>query len=181
GRGLLFLPSLAEHHASGWRLRRSVRAGRVLLERNQLLRPGLEHGSDHAPGLLGLVGSDRQSGVPRENVEKQLRVRRQLRWFEMGLSGTSGPGRGPVPLSSRTTLSGSSPNRSTLGRACPWCSKGRWGTGRKRTATSFRSRHNALPVRSRKVVPAQRQLSSSRCISAKVSVRRSGSTPSSLV
>src|SRR5215475_6255833 len=95
-------PPWQNTHASGWRLRRSVRAGRVLLERNQLLRPGLEHGSDHAPGLLGLVGSDRQSGVPRENVEKQLRVRRQLGWFEMGCEGEwherAGPRAGTAQL-----------------------------------------------------------------------------------
>lgn len=54
-----------------------MRAGRVLLERNQLVRPGVEHRSDRAPGLFCLVGSDRQSGVPCGNAEKQLRVGRQ--------------------------------------------------------------------------------------------------------
>src|SRR5262249_2226407 len=63
------------------------RAGRVLLERNQLLRPGIEYGGDDAPGLLRLVGSDRQSGVACENVEKQLRISRQFGRREMGCEG----------------------------------------------------------------------------------------------
>src|SRR5262249_38628885 len=46
--------------------------------RDQLLRPGVQHGSDHAPGLLGLVGSDRRAGVAFENVEEQLPVGRRL-------------------------------------------------------------------------------------------------------
>jgi hypothetical protein len=59
-------------------------------------------------------------------------------------------------------LSGSRPNRSTLGCGSPCMPRGRCGTGRKCTATSilfilFRPR--ALPVRSRNIVSYQRQLS----------------------
>src|SRR5262245_36571678 len=77
--------SLWQHTpTSGGHMRYPVRAGRVLFERNQPLRPGVQHGSDDAPGLLGLVGPDRQSEFTRENVEKQLTVGRQLSRLKLG-------------------------------------------------------------------------------------------------
>jgi hypothetical protein len=81
--------------------------------------------------------------------------------------------------SARVRPSGSSPKRSRLETDRCAGSKGRCGTGRKCTITSLRSSAIALPVRSRKLVPDQRQLSSSSATSAKVSVRWSGVTPSS--
>ncbi|GIF78273.1 RICIN domain-containing protein [Asanoa siamensis] len=94
-------------------------------------------------------------------------------------SGASVSGCWPVPVSSSATFSGSRPKLSPLGRTRASCPKGRCGTGRKWTAISLRSRPSALPVRSRKFVPVQRQLLTSSRSSAHVFLRCAGSTPSS--
>jgi hypothetical protein len=60
--------------------------------------------------------------------------------------------RGPTPVSSTMMLSGSRPNRSTLGCGSPCMPRGRCGTGRKCTATSILFRPRASPVRSRNIV-----------------------------
>src|SRR5215469_7975473 len=79
--------SVPEEHAC---LRTVAAAARPSRPRNleaDPFRPGIEYGGDDAPGLLGLVGSDRQSGIARENVEKQLRIGRQLGRREMCCAG----------------------------------------------------------------------------------------------
>src|SRR5262245_5010516 len=57
---------------------RAVRASRVLLQRDEILGPGVQYRLQDAPGLFGLVAADRQGGVAVEHVQQEPPVGGQL-------------------------------------------------------------------------------------------------------
>src|SRR3712207_3721134 len=66
--------STAERSSALALIDRSVRSGGVLLERDVVLGPCVEHGGDDAPGLLRFVTADRQGRVAVEHVQQQPTV-----------------------------------------------------------------------------------------------------------
>jgi membrane protein DedA with SNARE-associated domain len=69
-----------------------VRAGRVFLERNEVLGPGRQHGGEDPPGFLGFVAADGQGGVPVQHVQEQPAVGGQCGRVEPGGQGQRGQG-----------------------------------------------------------------------------------------